>query len=391
MKTLFKLFLVVLITVQIAQAQNTSTVEMDEIHTIFDETYTTDANTTLVLDLSNTAAQVFKSKDDNVRIIYTMEFKNYRKKIVEERLKSAVVKGKKENNKITYTSKSRNSRYYRQYHYEDILVGRLYKKQDTSKTQKPISRKSLDAIYNQIKYAERDRLRELYGTIKVKPRVKKWKKSDKLQITRVEIYIPDNIHVRATIENSQLVFADDFSNQFTFNARNSKLRFKSIGNNLSNFDVDNGYFSATEINAGSYSFANTKAVTIGKVSNSLVNSEFTKVELGEIGRNNKIIDFNSKYIIHNFHNDFYSLNLETDYTEINLFSPENMDYYLETFGFDTMHYKKGTTTKFKSNRKNKPSKMMVIGNENYPNKIKINTTHGIIRFGEKRIDFGEEN
>ena len=85
------------------------------------------------------------------------------------------------------------------------------------------------------------------------------------------------------------------------------------------------------------------------------------------------------------------MNLETDYTEINLFSPENMDYYLETFGFDTMHYKKGTTTKFKSNRKNKPSKMMVIGNENYPNKIKINTTHGIIRFGEKRIDFGEEN
>ncbi|MEN8884806.1 MAG: hypothetical protein ABF246_00290, partial [Winogradskyella sp.] len=142
MRRLFKLLSVLLITVQITQAQKTATIEMDEIHTIFDETYSTNINTTLVLDLSNTAAQVFKSKDDKVRIVYTMEFKNYRKKIIESRLKSAVVTGKKENNKITYTSKSRNSKYRVQHQIEDILVGQLFNKKDTTTAIEPVNRKT---------------------------------------------------------------------------------------------------------------------------------------------------------------------------------------------------------------------------------------------------------
>ena len=34
--------------------------------------------------------------------------------------------------------------------------------------------------------------------------------------------------------------------------------------------------------------------------------------------------------------------------------------------------------------------MMVIGEEDNPNQIKIHVTNGIIRFGEDFIDFGED-
>ncbi|WP_296314415.1 hypothetical protein [Winogradskyella sp. UBA3174] len=389
MRTLFKLIL--LITVQVLHAQKPSNIEMEEIHTIYDESFTTDANTTLVLNLSNTAARIYKSKDDKVHIKYTMEFNNYRKKIVESSLKRAIVSGKKENNKITYTSKSRNSKYYRQYQMEEVLVGRLGKMVDSTNKIKPVIRKSLDSILIQINLSERKRLRKFYGTFKIKPRVKKWKKSDKLQITRMVIYIPENIHVRATLENAQLIFLDDFINRATINSRNSKLRFKTIGHELNIFDIDNGYFNAEAVTSGSYSFANTKEVTIGRLSNSLVNSEFTKIELGEIGKNNKVVDFNSKYFIYNFSNDFGAFNLDTDYTEVNLFFPESIDYYIETFGYDTVHYSKGFTGVIGSPSKYEPTKMMTIGKETNPNKIKINTTHGIIRLGEDSIDFGKKN
>ena len=122
-----------------------------------------------------------------------------------------------------------------------------------------------------------------------------------------------------------------------------------------------------------------------------MNSEFSKIEIGEIKSNVEITDFTSKFIIHNFSSSFKSFNMNTEYSEVNMFLPKNMSYYLETFGNDTVHYKNGITTEITPSRKNESSKMMTIGKVTNPNKIKINTTHGIIRLGEDSIDFGEEN
>ena len=392
MKTLFKITALMLITSIYGFAQTSPDFEMDEKHIIYKENFTTNANTILVLNLKNTAAQVLESPDNKVYIEYTKEFNNTRKKRVQQQLKHLIVSGKKEGDKITYSAKTRNDIRFSVFEFDELMLERAEKKELLKgfKVQ-PIARKSLDSVLQDIKLSDFIYREKVLGAFKIKSRSPRYKKNMQFTITKMIIKIPKNVHVRATLENANIVFIDDFSNRATMNVRNSKLKFKSVGHPLNIFDVDNGYFRTKEVTSGTYSFANVKHVTIGQLSNTLINSEFTKVEIGEIGKNNKIVDFNSKYFIHNFHKDFGRLSLETDYTELNIFSPENIEYYLETYGYNTVHYKNGITTKIKSSGKSEPSKMMVIGKESYPNKIKINTTHGIIRFGEKTIDFGEDN
>lgn len=393
MKTLFKITVLMLITSAPIIAQNSLEAKMDETHIIYDESFTTNAKTTLVLDLSNTAAIIKKSKDDKVHIKYTKAFKNYKKKLVESSLKSHTVSGKKENNKITYTSKSRNSRYYREYQMEQVLIGRLAKMQDTMNTVKPIIRKSIDSVLTQISLAERSTLKDLLGTIKIKPRVQKWKKNDKMQISKMVISIPEYIQVRFTLGNANLFFTDEFTNKTTMNSRNSRLKFKRIGNALNVFDVDNGYFNVEEITAGNYSFANTRELTIGRVSNSFINSEFTKVEIGEIGRKVEVVDFNSKFILHNFSQDFKILNMNTEYSEINLFFPEDLNFNLTTYGSHTKHFTDNKVFDLSNANPRADGIMFQLKNDDSDGKnvnhIKINSINGIIRYGKDLIEINE--
>ena len=76
-------------------------------------------------------------------------------------------------------------------------------------------------------------------------------------------------------------------------------------------------------------------------------------------------------------------------TEINLFFPEKSEYFIETYGYNTVHYWAKLITEIPPSRKKENSKMMVIGDKENPNKIKIHITNGIVRFGEDFIDIGK--
>ncbi|WP_296382032.1 hypothetical protein [Winogradskyella sp.] len=337
MKNQFKILLLILITSTVAYAQKTSEIEMDEKHTIYKENFTTNDNTTLVLNLKNTSAQVFESPDDNVYIEYTIEFKNTRRKLKERQLKHLIVSGKKEGNKITYSSKTRNTIRHSVYDFDELLIDRFEKKNLLKDSlPKPIIRKSLDSVINEITNSELLFRNKIRGALKITSRqTERWNRSvDNLIISKMVIKIPENIHVRATLENSNLVFIDDFYNRATMNIRNSKLRFKVLGNPLNIFDVDNGYFRANAIIGGQYSFANTRHALIGQLKNTEIHSEFTKVEIGEIGLGNKIIDFNSEYFFYNWTEGFQRFDLFSEYSKIHFFYPD-LNHGLEVIGYNT--------------------------------------------------------
>ena len=337
MKNQFKILLLMLITSTVIYAQKSSAIEMDEKHTIYKENFTTNDNTILVLNLNNTKAQIFQSPDDKVYIEYTKEFKNTRKKRIQTQLKLIIVSGKKEGNKITYSSKLRNTTNIDRYGWEDLMIDRSEKKKFLNlndSVKKPVERKSLDSVLYEIKGSDSLYRNKLFGALKIKPRVKKWKKSDQIIITKMNIKIPKNIRVRATLENSNVVFIDDFYNPATMNIRNSKLRFKKIDNPLNIFDVDNGYFWASDLSSGKFSFANVRQLMIGELSNTVINSEFTQAEIGEIGKGNKIIDFNSEYFFYNWTNDFQRFDLFSEYSKIHFFYPD-LNHNLEVIGYNT--------------------------------------------------------
>lgn len=392
MRTLFRLLTVLFITVQVIQAQKLSNIEMDEKHTIYKESFTTNINTTLVLNLNNTSALVINSPDDKVYFEYTIEFKNVRKKIKERQLKHLIVSGEKEGDKITYSTRMRNSMGDKLYNFQELLIGRLGEKSISKDSiPKVVQRKSLDSVLQDVKLSELFRRNKIREALNIKPSQteRRNRSVNNLIISKMVIKIPKNIDVRATLENSNVVFMDDFNNRATMNVRNTKLRFKSLGNTLNIFDCDNGYFNAEVVSGGSYNFSNTKEVRIGALSKSLLNAEFTKLEIGQIGSGNEIIDFNSKFWFYNFSKDFENFNMNTEYSEINMFYPEDKKFYLETYGYDTVHYIDNVITKGESNRKNEPIKMLIIGKETNPNKIQINSIHGIIRFGKDFIDLAE--
>jgi hypothetical protein len=391
MKTLYKITVLFLFIAPLAHSQNKLNIEMEEKHTVYKESFTTDANTTLFLDLGSSAVRFYKSKDDQVHINYTMEFNNYRKKIVQRWLDRASYTGEKVNNKITFSTKSRNSNVYREYRVEDYLTRKLERTKDTITINKSVSRKSLDSINKEIKNSWRRRLRGLGGSRSElsEAQRKKLVKRTKLMITTIDIHIPENIFVRANLEFASVYFFDTINNPVIINAQNSTLKFKSLGNKVNSFDINKGYFHAENLTAGTYNFINTKEVQIGSLSNSTIDSEFTDIEIGEIGRNVVLQDFTSSLWIYNFSKEFSTFKLDTEYSKINLFYPQQDDFYLETYGKNTIHIHNNVVATSGSVNSKKASKMLTKGNANSANKIKINTSHGIIRLSNDTISYQE--
>ncbi len=387
MKIHFKAIFVLFITVQVMHGQKFSDLEMDEIHTVYEESFTTDAYTALVLDLNSTTTQIKTSSDDKVHISYTMAFKNQKKRHIRYLLNRLRVVGNKEGNKITFTAKSKSPFYINHYAIQHNLIGELFRETDTAKVTKMITKKSLDSVIAQMNLTDAQRLHNYYIKNNIKGYTKRQKKNQKISMARMVIEIPKHVHVRGTIENSEIVFKDDFENRATINSRNSKLKFKTLGHGLNSFDVDNGYFKAEAVNGGSYNFANTKAVTIGRLNNSLLNSEFTKVELGEIGANNKIIDFNSKYFLYNFTEDFKTFKVMSEYSTLYFFQPET-PYKLITKGYDSAFFHGEVETVIKpGERKEQFDKMLVVGEhlDNTANTINIQLVNGLMGLGKDTI------
>jgi len=381
MKQRFKLALALLITVQVGQAQDFSKIEMDETHTIYKENFKTDANTTLVLNLEGTRAQVFKSPDDKVYIEYTIGFKNERKKVIKSQLERLKVSGKKEGDKITYTSKGKSTYYGRYFHLEDMLIGRLAQKDSVNNPKPKIIQKSLDSILDEITQSDVLYRNKLLRAINAKPDKRRGKKNARIVLSKMIIKIPEGIHVRARLEYSELVFMDDFYNRTTMNVRSSKLKFKTVGNPLNILDVDNGYFRAESITAGQYSFANVRHVLIGQLKNTQIHSEFTKTEIAEIGKGNKIVDFNGEYFFYNWSKDFTHFDLKSEYSKIHFFYPE-YNHSLEVFGFNTRNLLGENEHEIKmqpySRKKHRLMSKTADSNKGISGHIDFDIVHGII-------------
>ncbi|MCT4628592.1 hypothetical protein [Winogradskyella sp.] len=381
MKTPFKCLLLMLITSATLSAQK---------HEIYKNSFDEELKA-LVLDLNRSYIQFEESNDGKLHIDYTIEFSNYSKKEVQEILSKIKTSAIVEENKLVFKSNSEGIAGEIVYSLESLFgvtfEGDHIKFKEKSTKQ---FRQSKQYFYDINSSSRGKSLKEYLKNIReldAKKKKKKVKiKNIKSYKTNFIIKIPRDINIRATVINSSMTFNLDLKNQITLNARNTDLKFQSLINNLNNFDVVNGSVRANALQGGSYKFNHVDKVQLAEIKNLDFDCEFTDVKIGEVGENVKIVDFNSKFWIHNFSNNFGNFKMHTEYSEINMFFPENIEYYIETFGQDTVHYYGEIITEIPPSRKNESTKMMVIGENISSNKIKINTKHGIIRFGEDFID-----
>ncbi|WP_299130492.1 hypothetical protein [uncultured Winogradskyella sp.] len=386
MKSRFKLpILLLLITSLVASAQ-----QIEIYKNSFDATNLS----TLELDLNSTSINVQKSEDDKVHFNYSINFNNYSKKETQEIINKIEVSAEIEKGKLVLKSDSQSTRGDVVYSVE-TLFGITFEGNNVT-FKEPSTRKFRKGRQYFMSINDGSRIKSIKEYIKNIKAFDSKKKKKKIKMKNIKSYrtnfiikIPKNLNLRATVINSNMTFNMDIASQMILNARNSKLQFQSMSNNLNNFDVVNGEFRASILQGGTYKFNHVSKVLLAKINNVNMDSEFADFRIGEIGKNVKIFDFNSIFWLHNFAVDFDEFTMNTEYSEINLFLPEKIEYNIQTFGHNTVHYWDNIITEIQPSRKNKSSKMMVIGEETAPNKIKINSVHGIVRFGKDFIDFGE--
>ncbi|NRD20627.1 hypothetical protein HNV08_11255 [Winogradskyella eckloniae] len=385
MKTLFKILVLMLITSWAANAQ---------IHKIYNKSFDANSITTLDLNLDGVYVKIEESLDNKIHFNYTIEFDNYSKKAIEEQLEGIKTIAKIVDSKLVFETFSETPLSDVVYSIESLhgitFEGDYMTFKETSEIRWRKPKKYFYGMNDDTKVETlKEYLKDLRGLDGKGETHKIDSKNVKTLKTNFIIKIPADINLRIRSFDSHMTFKLDLTGLVNMNARNTNLKFMSLTNPLNNFDIANGKFRSNDLKGGAYKFNHVSDLKIASVDHLNIDSEFTTIIIGEVGRKVKIVDFNGKFWLNNFSKDFYNFQMDTEYSEINLFYPKDVKFYFESYGHDTAFYEGNNITNITANRKNEYSKMMTIGEEESPNTIKINAAHGIIRFGKDFIEINE--
>ncbi|MAB49517.1 MAG: hypothetical protein CMC05_12900 [Flavobacteriaceae bacterium] len=385
MKNQFKLLLLILITSAIGNAQ---------VKEIFNKSYDTQDLKSLNLQFNGTYVELSLSEDDKVHFDYTLEFENYSKKEIEHKLREIKAEATIKDGVLEFKTSGSETKNDVSYSLETLygieFEGDFINFKEKSNREFRKSKQYFLAINNSSRGKSlKEYLKNLREVDKNGNKKKINTKNVKILRTKFSIKLPPEIMIRVMAENSNLIFKNDIKNQLVVNARTTNLKFQNIQNPFNVLDVVNGNFRANFLEGGTYKFTHVDEVQVAQLKKVDVDTEFSNVKVGEIAEKVRIVDFNSKFWFHNFSQNFREFQMSSDYSEINLFFPEKSEYFIETYGYNTVHYWAKLITEIPPSRKKEHSKMMVIGDKENPNKIKIHITNGIVRFGEDFIDIGK--
>jgi hypothetical protein len=382
MKQTFKLLVLMLITSLTSQAQK---------HQIYNKSFDVNEQTTAIFNLENTTVSIEESTDNKIHLDYTIEFKNYKKKEINKILEAIKAEVNLFENHLTLTTSSNTN-------VADITFfntkNGLVIKEEYFKSSNPLGvivQKSKDSIINKINENPRidwsKNFSDIFKTIDKKGKERNIRnKNLKMMWTKFTIKIPSYLKLTISGNESQITLRSSFSNELRVILKKGYFKAKQLNNAHNKIKVENADFKVEEIIGGDYTLSNIRTGLIGSIENAKMTSEFSKIEIGEIGENVTITDFNSKLWFYNFSNNFERFVVFSEYSKIYLFYPKT-DFSLTTFGHDTVHNSGDFKTVITPNRDNKKSKMMIIGGYEKSNKneIKIDIVHGIINLAEDSI------
>ncbi|WP_353778164.1 hypothetical protein [Winogradskyella sp. 3972H.M.0a.05] len=382
MKPQFKLILILFLLSLSIQAQKEK---------VYKEVFPVDKNATVVLDLENTTVRIDASTDGKVHFDYSIEFDNYSKKekqkITDEISISAISKNNTVTLKTSSITKVNSTSYTLSRNYS--LEGNLFKLRGLSKD---IKKKSKEDVVKSIKNFKARELTLLGNRLKVKDENGKLmnlrKGNVKIMRSQFVIKVPPFVKLNIIGNESQITFGDDFRNELNLNLDGGYVKANALVNPQNTIKVEKASsFDAVGIYGGHFTLNNVSKGHIGSMENVTLASEFSKLEIGEVAKGNSIKDFNSELLLYNFSDDFKHLEILSEYSKINLFSPEN-NFSLSTYGHNTVHYIEGTKVVIQPSKSGKKSKMLEQKpdeSKDVSGEIYIDIVHGIIRYAEDTI------
>ena len=292
---------------------------------VFDKSFEATNETTFVLDIEYTTLNIKESTDGKINIKYVMGFNGYRKKQIENRIKHYKLEANKKDNKIRFTSTNVNSINLFKYDWDSFYNTYINKAGDSLDANNKIMQKSKDSLLFEINESDFQRHMRLSGLNKKieNDKKKKTKIKGKFVASEMTIEIPPYVNLRAKFNNSEIIFKNELRNPSNINSKNSKLRFRELTNPANRFYVDGGKIKTIKITNGYYKFSNVKTIKIGEISEASLESEFSKIEIGEVVKKLNIKDFNSEYFIYNWGKEFDNATIFSSYSKWHFFLPKN--------------------------------------------------------------------
>lgn len=332
MKLLFKSLVLILIISNNVSAQKKY---------IYNKVFETNKNTIAILNLENTTVSIEPSIDGKMYFDYNLEFENYSKEEIEKLSKEINIKATLFDDNITLKAKS-ITRKNVSFAIETkkglkFSNGFFNNKNNSSK----IYRKTKDSIVKTINKNPLDDLKKFLTIFKevdndgnekeIKPKNVKIKKSHFI------IKIPNYIKLIINAKDSQITFTDSFINEITLNLKRGLLKTVTLANSRNRIKIDDAAFKAQTLIGGDYTLTNITLGLIGSIERTNITSEFSKIEIGLINKENVITDFNSELWFYNFSNNFNRFDLFSEYSKIHLFYP-NDDFSFDVFGNNTINH-----------------------------------------------------
>ncbi len=376
MKNSFRIAVLAFITSITVQAQEFE---------VFTRSIPTNSDTELVLDLENTYVAIETSNDNTIQFNYKVEFKNYSKRQVKKIVDDIITSIDTKDNKVIFKTNSNKAMLRLSYAFNTAISFNF----DKIKSNDTIFKKSKLNFNKELNEATKLKMTNLLNKIKtLDANGKETKlnlKTVKIQKSDFTIKVPSHIKITIKAKNSQITFQGKMAQLMDIYSERSTINGGNFTNTKNNLRFTGGTVTINELNGGAYTFKDVNTIKLGKLQDVYASCEFSDLEIGEISNNVQIKDFNSKFLIHNFSENFKALKMLSEYSKISMFYPTT-DFSLQTYGVNTVHYTSGLKTEIAPSKSGKKSKMMLIGNpDTSKHKIELDISHGIVKLGEDYI------
>jgi hypothetical protein len=341
-----------------------------------------DKNTVLKLDLDNVAIVFEESFDDKIHFDYDITFIRYPKRKREDLLDDINIKISKQDNIVNLDVK--NSMYVgvnRNYLYTMdslksaiIYYGKNYKK---NKYVYKVKEKLLNEIANSVG----NDLEDFLFKNKSKYENQDFINTKKKNLKSFIIKVPKYILIKIKALHSNLVFNYDIEKPIVANTFQGKLKFKKLLSEDNKLVLMNGFFQAEEIKGGTYDLKDVYPAKIGLISNAKLKTETSGIQIGEIGGNVEINDFNSKLYLYNFNKNFINFGLKGDYSKLNLYQVNDSNYSMNVYVYNTTLNMNEVKTSFGISKEEKLTKILnkkVKFNETSSGNIEVELKNGIL-------------
>ncbi|SDS72573.1 hypothetical protein SAMN04515667_2837 [Formosa sp. Hel1_31_208] len=351
---------------------------------VYSESFSANKNTQAILNLDNTTVAIETSTDGKIHFNYTVEFSQYSKKEIQSFIDDIKVEAVQFENTLTLHASSYQNISKIAYQLDapfgltldndEFKIGRA---NDT------IYRKSKDSIIKEIRGGEFKNL--MFKNFKMLDKNGEKKAIDfkkvKMYKSRFVIKIPAFINVKIIGNHAQISFLDDVTNEISLNLKKGTLKGKYLSNTYNKFKIDQASFEFEGISGGDFSFDNVTNGKIGSLQDVTINSEFSKIEIGEIRDKVNITDFNGEFWFYNWAKDFNRFDFFSEYTKLYFFYPETYDFSLSVVGNNTVNHFENMSITMQPTKSDKKFNMMerkAKGKGHFSGVINLDMVRGIL-------------